>query len=176
MNDTGNTSILKFAEWILQWSNQKGIPFSHLKLQKILYYCQAWHLVFFDKMNLYSEAEIPEAWSNGPVFRKIYDKYKDNQRSSPLVREVIEDKMFFHSQYDLGLNSSQLQLIENVLNNYGAMSDEKLVYLTHVELPWNEARAECMPFATCTQPISLNTMHNYYKSRLIKVESESLTI
>ncbi|MGH2922383.1 MAG: Panacea domain-containing protein, partial [Gaiellaceae bacterium] len=43
------------------------------KLQKLLYYCQVWHLVWEGKP-LFSERI--EAWSNGPVVRDIYDAHR----------------------------------------------------------------------------------------------------
>ena len=40
-----------------------------IKLQKLLYYCQGWHLAWeSDKL---FDAEI-EAWANGPVVQEIY--------------------------------------------------------------------------------------------------------
>ena len=45
-------------------------PMSHLKLQKILFYCQAYHLAYFDKA-LFNEDF--EAWVHGPVCRDVSD-------------------------------------------------------------------------------------------------------
>ena len=44
-----------------------------MKLQKLLYYCQAWYLVWNDKP-LFSENI--EAWANGPVIRELYNFHK----------------------------------------------------------------------------------------------------
>src|SRR5665213_2316970 len=41
------------------------------KLQKLVYYCQAWHLVW-DGVPLF-KARI-EAWANGPVVPKLYQQ------------------------------------------------------------------------------------------------------
>ena len=55
----------------------KGLTVSPLKLQKILYYEQSWHMVSFGRENtLFSVA--PQAWVNGPVYPEIYREYKDN--------------------------------------------------------------------------------------------------
>ena len=48
-------------------------PMSHLKLQKLLFYCQAYHLAYF-KEPLFDEDF--EAWVHGPVCRIIYDSLK----------------------------------------------------------------------------------------------------
>ena len=40
------------------------------KLQKLVYYCQAWSLVWDDEPLFPDDIE---AWANGPVVRKLYD-------------------------------------------------------------------------------------------------------
>ena len=42
-----------------------------LKVQKLLYYCQAWHMAFYDGRRLFDGPF--EAWVHGPVNRTIYD-------------------------------------------------------------------------------------------------------
>ena len=53
------------ADYILA---KKG-TMSAMKLQKLVYYAQAWHLVWEDK-ELFPE-EI-QAWANGPVVPSLY--------------------------------------------------------------------------------------------------------
>ena len=43
------------------------------RLQKLLYYCQAWHLVWADRPLF---PERIEAWANGPVVREVYERHK----------------------------------------------------------------------------------------------------
>ena len=49
---------------------RKQGPLSAMKLQKLVYYAQAWSTVW-DDQPLFSEAV--EAWANGPVVRELYD-------------------------------------------------------------------------------------------------------
>ncbi len=44
-----------------------------MKLQKLVYYCQAWNVVW-EREPLFPEAI--EAWINGPVVRALYDLHK----------------------------------------------------------------------------------------------------
>lgn len=44
-----------------------------LKLQKLLYYAQAWSLVFRGKALFYEDIE---AWVHGPVIPLVYQRYK----------------------------------------------------------------------------------------------------
>lgn len=49
-------------------------PMSHLKLQRLLFYCDAYHLAYFDKELITDKFE---AWVHGPVSRKVYGSLKD---------------------------------------------------------------------------------------------------
>jgi len=60
-------------------NSKKYTNLSHLKLQKLLYYIQSWHLVFFDKKLFDDDFQ---AWVHGPVSRKIYDTFKDESITS----------------------------------------------------------------------------------------------
>jgi len=44
-------------------------PMTAMKLQKLVYYSQAWHLVW-DEEPLFSDPI--EAWANGPIVRSLY--------------------------------------------------------------------------------------------------------
>lgn len=65
----------QIANWILaQFDPESGDAVTHLKLQKLLYYIQAWVLADH-KESLFDEDF--EAWTHGPVLPSIYRKYKD---------------------------------------------------------------------------------------------------
>jgi len=57
------------AEYILA----KQGPMAAMKLQKLVYYSQAWGLVW-DSKPLFSDAI--EAWANGPVCPDLYDAHR----------------------------------------------------------------------------------------------------
>lgn len=65
-------NIHDVAKYIILRLLQNGNSVSPLKLQKIMYYLQAWFLVYFNDP-LFEEE--PEAWVNGPVYRVIFDEY-----------------------------------------------------------------------------------------------------
>src|SRR5271170_6235706 len=50
---------------------QKCGPMTAMKLQKLVYYCQAWSLVW-DESPLFNEPI--EAWANGPVVPSLFSK------------------------------------------------------------------------------------------------------
>jgi uncharacterized phage-associated protein len=49
-------------------------PMSHLKLQRLLFYCDVYHLAYFDKELI---EDSFEAWVHGPISRKVYGSLKD---------------------------------------------------------------------------------------------------
>ena len=62
-------SVLCVANYILR----KIGPTTTMKLQKLVYYCQAWSLAWDDKP-LFDEDF--EAWANGPVCPELFKHHK----------------------------------------------------------------------------------------------------
>ena len=96
------------------------------KLQKLVYYSQAWSLVWDDDA-LFPE-EI-EAWANGPVVRELYDAHRREYRVSDLGKGDPD-----------ALTPDQRETVDAVLEFYGDRSPQWLSDLTHMEDPWRSAR------------------------------------
>ncbi len=160
-----NMNIKDIAEFTLLYFWENGISVCPLKLQKILYYIQAWYLVYFNKEMLFDEK--PEAWVNGPVYRSIYNQYKNIGIYDQITPEQIDiEGDLKKKKEELDLDNDQLEFLESIFRFYGTMSHDKLVFLTHSEKPWSEKREGLNPFEYSNEEISLETMYNYYKSRL----------
>jgi uncharacterized phage-associated protein len=118
------------------------------KLQKLVYYSQAWSLVW-DEQPLF-RARI-EAWANGPVIRALYDKHKGQ---------------FKVSRWPDGdpskLTADERATVDAVLKFYGPKTSQWLSDLTHNEAPWREARGTLAPGERGSQEISRESMHRYY--------------
>jgi uncharacterized phage-associated protein len=97
---------------------------SNLKLQKMLYYEQGFHLAAFDTP-LFDENI--EAWMFGPVVPEVYEKYAKYDAKG------IEPP----TQIDIKLNEEETTLFNNVFDVYNQYSAVKLVEMTHSEPPWN---------------------------------------
>lgn len=121
-----------------------------MKLHKILYYCQAWSLVW-DEKPLFDE-EI-EAWANGPVIRDLFYYHKGNFTISNLP---IGNKEL--------LNKNQSETIDSVLKYYGVKSAQWLIELSHLEDPWKNARTGLKQNDRGNKVISLESMAEYYSS------------
>jgi len=165
---TNTLAIQLLADYLVLKFQNDGIPLTPLKLQKLLYYIQAWHSVFFDKHPLFNEE--PEAWSNGPVYRSVYDKYKNSWlKNDPIMYTENQNESLLqsldNSYKSLNLQPEQLEYLDSVINKYGPISSEKLVFMTHSENPWNEARDGFGPFEKCNNKISIESMFSYYDNR-----------
>ena len=156
--------ITDLASFFVLHCNSNEIEINHFKLQKLLYYSQAWHFVYFDKNSLFDD--LPEAWVNGPVYRTVYDQWRYIYAATGIkidATHIDELRERCYVAYKkLGLDSAQEHFINSLLEHYGLMSHEKLIYMTHQEDPWKIARSGLGAFDRSNTPISLDSMYDYY--------------
>lgn len=125
-------------------------PVTPMKLQKLLYYCQAWSLVW-DEAPLFREKI--QALAMGPVVREIYDLHKGAYRLDRWTAGKVSN-----------LSREQRETIDAVLGFYGAKSGQWLSDLTHSEEPWRAARQGLGAWDRSNREISLASMEEYYSS------------
>ena len=127
-------------------------PCTTMKLHKLLYYCQAWYLVWEDKPLF---KENIEAWANGPVIRELFNFHQGMYWATS-------------DQLTLGnpsrLNDVQREDINNVLAFYGNKTSQWLIDQTHIEAPWQNARKGLLPNERGNRIIPLEAMSEYYSS------------
>ena len=126
-----NDSIL-VSKYVIKTLKEQNKEINHLKLQKILYYIQAWNLALLNEP-LFEEDF--EAWLHGPVIRKVWDEYKSN---SVLIGELSEQD----ENINVKFTEDQEDVIEDVIDAYGNKSGYYLESLTHQEDPWKNARKQ----------------------------------
>lgn len=115
-------SVFDVAAYILT----KQSPMTTWKLQKLVYYSQAWSLVWDDEAFFPEEIE---AWANGPVVRGLYEAHRGDYSISSV------------SQGNAGaLSEVQRETVDVVFEFYGSKSPQWLSDLTHMERPWQKAR------------------------------------
>lgn len=136
-------------------------PMSHLKLQKLLYYIDAYHLAYFDKPVV---EENFEAWVHGPVCREVYNSLRDK---SLLYAELgFDNETNPTATIESELTQDQITLINDVLSELSQWTGFQLESATHKELPWIEARKGFGPADRCDAIISKETMRDFYKSEM----------
>lgn len=155
-------SAMDIAGWFLSRVDRAaGDTITHLKLQKLVYYAQAWYLANYAKPLV---KEDFEAWSHGPVCPELWHKYKNHgwdalpaPKPSPDIKKSVD--RFLHLLWDV----------------YGDSSAKALERLTHSEDPWKEARGSLPLEAKCSEIISLERMRDYYGARLNERRSGNKT-
>jgi uncharacterized phage-associated protein len=125
---------------------------STMKLQKLVYYCQAWSLVW-DEKPLFQEKI--KAWTNGPVIGELFFQLKG-------LFLVEEDDLVLGNYGKL--NPQQINTIDAVLKYYGDRSSQWLIELSHMEDPWIEARKGLQMGEKSNRIIELDTLARYYSS------------
>lgn len=136
-------TVHDIAAYILK----KQGPMTAMKLQKLVYYCQAWSLVWDEQPLFRSKIE---AWANGPVVPDLYERHRG------------QFKVTSWDGHPSALNQKQKETVEAVLRVYGNKPSQWLSDLTHQEAPWKEARAGLIPGERGSRVISHASMAEYY--------------
>ena len=143
-------SSLSIANYFLSLQDQEaGDTITHLKLQKLIYYAEAWNLVFSNGAPLINEDF--EAWVHGPALPSVYAHFSSHGWS-PLQADTSEPPPPHQIQRHL----------DEVWKAYGPYSAKALEEFTHAEVPWKEARGDLGPLDRSKNPISKQTMKKYY--------------
>lgn len=140
-------SALDVAAYILHKQPKKS-PITAWKLQKLVYYCQAWSLVW-DEAPLFKEKIL--AWANGPVVKELYQEHK----GLFYVKKIAKGHLS-------RLSINQKDTINHVLGSYGHQTSQWLSDLTHLEEPWIESRKGCKPGTRGNAEIPISVMDEYY--------------
>lgn len=144
------------TDLVLYWANRDGDLISNLKLQKLLYYAQAWYLVNF-KMPLFGDSI--EAWDFGPVIPDVYHKYK-RFGCNPIK---YRDKM---GKEENEFSKEQLEFLVEFCDVYIGIPAHTLVSISHNEKPWIEG------YERASKIIDVGRMQEYYTEKY-KAESDN---
>lgn len=128
---------------------------SNKKLQKLVYYAQAWNLAIKDKPLFNDKIE---AWIHGPAIPALYGKYK-KFGFNPIESESP-------SYYDPSIITSHKEILDEVWRIYSKYDANYLEALTHQEEPWINARSQLEFDKESTNEITHKTMKEFYKLKL----------
>ncbi|NGX32563.1 MAG: hypothetical protein K1060chlam4_00611 [Candidatus Anoxychlamydiales bacterium] len=145
-------------------SKDKTKAVSNKKLQKLVYYSQAWSLVLNNKILFDDKIE---AWIHGPVIPILYKKYKKfgfqhlsmNDHNYKPEKKIPKDI---------------LNLLNEVWRIYGKYDADYLELLTHEEDPWIITRNNIDPKVISSKTIPVDLMKIFYTSLLIKVKQQNV--
>ena len=138
------------ADFLLCECRERGEVLTNLKLQKLLYYAQAWYLVLQDR-SLFSEDF--QAWIHGPALPSQYKRFKKFEWR-PILEEIT---------LPILPENIRSHLIE-IVNVFGIETASSLELMTHNERPWLEARSGLPADQPSKEIISKESMRSFYKS------------
>ena len=148
-------TVNHIADWFLSKLNtDAGDTISPLKLQKLVYYAQAWHLTVFSTPLF---EEDVQAWAHGPVVPSLYHRFKNTFRDHSIeINEIGLETVKFPIETE--------GLLNEVYSLYGEHSAGYLENLTHSETPWIEARIGIPVYQRSEAVITHASMIKYYSS------------
>lgn len=123
---------------------EHGDTISNLKLQKMMYYQQGFHLAYFGTP-LFDEDIV--AWQYGPVVPSIYQEYKS-----------FESNSISTSKEGISLSDDEEELFNNVYEEYNQFSAVALMKMTHEESPWKTTEINSV--------ISRDKMAAFFKTQI----------
>lgn len=138
------TDVFDVSAYILK----KAGPMTAMKLQKLIYYAQAWSLVW-DERPLFGERI--EAWANGPVCPDLYFAHQGEFTVSKERKGNAK-----------ALTKDQRETVDAVLKHYGKKGAHWLSDLTHREDPWRDARRGLPEGTRSNRVISHASMAEFY--------------
>ena len=136
------------AKYFLSLNNEaEGDLISNLKLQKLVYYAQGFHLALHDKP-LFEEDIY--AWTHGPVVPELYHEYKEYGSGHVPCPE----------EFDFSILEDAREFLDEIYDTFGQFSAWKLRNMTHEEPPWREASDR-------REVITHESLKEYFKTQII---------
>ncbi|CAD5935341.1 Phage-associated protein (Modular protein) [Planktothrix tepida] len=149
LSETEASNALDIAKYLITLASpEEEDLMTNLRLQKLLYYAQGFHLALFGK-RLFSEKI--EAWQYGPVVPDVYRIYKQ-YGSNPLPQP---------DDFNIDQYSQETQeLLDEVYEVYGQYTAPILKRFTDQEPPYKETDVN--------EEIALDLMKAYFETQVVK--------
>ena len=130
-NTNCDNKIIKDSYYLINYSREKHQPITQLKLQKLMYFVEAFYMNREDETSLYNNVPF-KAWTFGPVALPLYSKYKCYGSDNIILTE--EEQKEGNSICD-----DRKELIKEIVDFFGEYSAMQLVNFTHeVDSPWHK--------------------------------------
>lgn len=154
-------NVLDICRYVVNISDTELNGISNLKLQKILYFIQAYFLISTGKPCF---SENIEAWDFGPVVPVAYHNFKQfGAMNIPSISTYLEydsnnmwnvKRKVFNENIILEEDRNKIRNVLNIFKDYSATS---LVDLTHNQAPWKNAYVPGM-----NNIITLDSIRRYF--------------
>lgn len=162
MTEKGPTmaNINDVTDYLIVRLDEAGVGMNVLKLHKLLYYVQGWHLAMKDRPLFQGTFQ---AWVHGPVSRQVYDRFSGTHTMYSLLspRDV-------RPGFDFGdLNPAERAHVDEVIEAYAQYSGTQLEEMTHSEAPWLQARGGRRPADRCETELDEAVMRDFFRNELV---------
>ncbi len=150
---------------IMSLNSDESFPLINLKLQKLVYYVQAWHLGIHGQAFLSGKFE---AWVHGPVCRPLYERFKESKS----LYSVIGVDDVLNKEIQNSFDDIDKEFMNYILENYARFSGTQLEAMTHNEKPWIEARKNITPMERCENEITKDSMQKFYGEKYKQISDK----
>ncbi|MDE0243577.1 MAG: DUF4065 domain-containing protein [Candidatus Kaiserbacteria bacterium] len=147
-------TALDVGRYLIYRAGAEKKPLTNKKLQKLVYYSQAWSLVLNGK-KLFNDPI--EAWVHGPAVRSLYLRYK--RYGFDPIDEVVDEK-------SISIPPKGKHVIDEVWDVYGSFDAAYLEFLTHSEKPWQDARNGLNEHEISDREIPRRDMKAFYTAKM----------
>lgn len=142
----------EIANWFLAAIDRDaGDAITHLKLQKLVYYAQAWSLAIPERDKPLFDEEI-QAWAHGPVAESVFHEFKGSSWEALPAPEIAPE-----------IDEDDEEFLHEILAVFGEYSGKQLERMTHSEDPWKAARGDLPPEARSNTVIDKKLMMEFYR-------------
>ena len=154
--------VKAFANLILDWADQEKIEISPMKLQKMLFFCNADFIVAHGYPVIQQEFE---AWDYGPVAPSIYAEFKSFRDKPIRTRAEIFDPITASKKLPvLGLDEDTKRFLLERFNFYKKFNAIVLSELSHSRTgPWRQARSLFANGLNANRLISTKLIMEYHR-------------
>jgi len=144
---------LDIANWFIAKCAESGDFITHLKVQKLLYYAEAWTQTLIGK-ELFPE-QI-QAWAHGPVVPEVFQEFKKHgwnplpapeDQKIPVVSAEAED------------------ILVQVFDAYADLPAKTLEDMTHKDAPWVKARGSLSPEERCEVIMQKSEICEFFRAK-----------
>ena len=156
--------VLDVCRHVINYSNKYDYGISNLKLQKVLYFIQAYFLTKKKDHTPCFDGKI-EAWDFGPVVPEAYLEYKQyGSGDIPTIKSFImfdEDNVWNSKRVkfeDTTISDDDKSIIDKIIDKFADYSATDLVSLTQKQSPWIDAY---IPYQN--KEIKIGSIMEYFK-------------
>lgn len=149
------------ANWFLgAIDRDAGDAITHLKLQKLIYYAQAWSLALPKRGYPLFDEDL-QAWAHGPVAESVFQEHRGNSWEALPAPEKVPE-----------IAPEDVEHLQEILAVFGEYSAKQLERMTHNEAPWLKARGDLPPEARSNAAIDKGLMAAFYRDLYEQAENE----